>query len=63
MSAGGTIKIPDEEIISKLKNKLKKSKEDEKKLEEKIFLYQNKLKEIDVNQEGEKEEVDESQIE
>ena len=63
MSAGGTMKIPDEEIISKLKNKLKKSKEDEKKLEEKIFLYQNKLKEIDVNQEGEKEEVDETQIE
>jgi hypothetical protein len=52
MTVGGTTKIPVEKIISKLKNKLKKSKEDEKKLEEKIFLYQNKLKEIDVNQEG-----------
>ena len=63
MPIGGTSKEPEEEIISKLKYKLKVSKENEKRLEEKILLYQNKLKEIDIKQEGEKEDVNESQIE
>ena len=57
------LKLPEEEIISKLKSKLKESKENEKKMKEKMILYQNKLKEIDINQEEEKEEINESQIE
>ena len=59
----GVQKLPEEEIISKLKNKLKDSKENEKILEEKMILYQNKLKEIDINQVDEKEEENESQVE
>ena len=56
-------KIPDEEIISRLKVKLNEMKKGEKELEDKILLYQNKLNEIDVHQEEEKEEINESQIE
>ena len=55
--------ISEDEIISKLRQKLHDSKEEEKKLQEKVALYQNKLKEIDVVQEGEKEEGNQSQIE
>ena len=46
-------------IISNLRDKLYESKDEEKKLYEKMITYQNKLKEIDIN----KEEENESQIE
>ena len=54
--------LPENEIISKLRMKLRESKESEKKLEEKVNLYQKKLKEIDIK-EGDKEEGNQSQIE
>ena len=54
--------IPENEIISKLRAKLRESKESEKKLEEKVILYQSKLKEIDIAKEGDKE-GNQSQIE
>ena len=54
-------KIPQDEIITDLKKKLSESKENEKKLEEKLIIYQNKLKEIDNNPKTEKE--NQSQIE
>ena len=54
-------KIHGDEIIGDLKQKLFESKENEKKLEEKLIIYQNKLKEIDNNQKTEKE--NQSQIE
>ena len=56
-------KIPEAELIADLKKKLRDSKEIEKKLEEKRVLYQQKLKEIDIKEETEKEEVNDSQIE
>ena len=54
-------KIPEDEIIADLKKKLSESKESEKQLEEKLSIYQNKLKEIDNNQKTEKD--NQSQIE
>jgi hypothetical protein len=51
--------LPENEIISKLRMKLRESKEGQKKLEEKVNLYQNKLKEIDIV----KEDDNQSQIE
>ena len=55
--------LPENEIISKLRMKLRESQESEKKLEEKVNLYQKKLKEIDIVKEGYKEEGNQSQIE
>ena len=60
-SPKGVKNIPEEETISNLKKQLFESKEKEKKLEEKIIIYQNKLKEIDNTQKDEKE--NQSQIE
>ena len=57
------ISLPENEIISKLRKKLRDSKESEKKLEEKVNLYQKKLKEIDIVKEDDKEEGNQSQIE
>ena len=51
--------INEGKIISNLRDKLYESKDEEKKLYEKMIAYQNKLKEIDIN----KEEENESQIE
>ena len=56
-------KMNDEEIISNLREILRESKENEKKLEKRISIYQNKLKEIDINNEEEKENGNQSQIE
>ena len=52
--------VNDDKIISILKDKLIETKEEEKKLNEKMIIYENKLKEIDINQEGEENQ---SQIE
>ena len=57
------LNLPEKEIISKLKMKLRESKESEKKLKVKLNLYQKKLKEIDIVNEGDKEEGNQSQIE
>jgi hypothetical protein len=46
-----------------LRKKLRESKESEKKLEEKVNLYQKKLKEIDIVKDDDKEEGNQSQIE
>ena len=51
--------INEGKIISNLRDKLYESKDEEKKLYEKMIACQNKLKEIDIN----KEEENESQIE
>ena len=56
-------KMNDEEIISNLREILRESKENEKKLVKRISIYQNKLKEIDINNEEEKENGNQSQIE
>ena len=55
--------LPENEIISKLRAKLRESKESEKKLEEIVNVYQDKLKEIDIINKVDKEDGNQSQIE